>query len=151
VHDLFNKLAASITLRLGSPVALVLAIGVIGVWAITGPIFHFSDTWQLAINTGTTIVTFLMVFVIQTSQNRDSKAIHIKLDELIRAIEGARDEFITTEEATEETVKRRAQELNRLAEEEMRAGRAGDSSADDGSPKRRSRIPAKAAGHRSDS
>jgi low affinity Fe/Cu permease len=101
----------------------LLAIGVIVVWAITGPLFHFSDTWQLAINTGTTIVTFLMVFVIQTSQNRDSKAIHIKLDELIRAIEGARDEFITTEEATEETVKRRAQELNRLAEQEVRAGR----------------------------
>jgi low affinity Fe/Cu permease len=98
------------------------------VWAITGPLFHFSDTWQLAINTGTTIVTFLMVFVIQTSQNRDSKAIHIKLDELIRAIEGARDEFITTEEATEETVKRRAQELNRLAEDEVRAGRTGGGS-----------------------
>ena len=72
------------------------------VWAITGPLFGFSDTWQLVINTGTTIVTFLMVFVIQNAQNRDAKAVHIKLDELLRAVEGASNRFVVAEHLTEE-------------------------------------------------
>jgi low affinity Fe/Cu permease len=98
----FNRIADAITRAVGSPSALILAGLVIIVWAVTGPIFGFSDTWQLVINTGTTIVTFLMVFVIQNAQNRDSKAVHIKLDELIRAVEGARNQLVTAEHLSEE-------------------------------------------------
>lgn len=87
----------------------------IAVWAITGPIFGFSDTWQLFINTATTIVTFLMVFVIQNSQNRDSKAIHIKLDELIESIEGARNRIVLAEQETEEEQERDIEELTNVA------------------------------------
>jgi low affinity Fe/Cu permease len=112
----FNAVADTITKRLGSPFALLLATLVIVVWAVTGPIFGFSDTWQLVINTGTTIVTFLMVFVIQNSQNRDAKAVHIKLDELIRAIEGARDRMALAETETEEEQERDIRELTRIAQ-----------------------------------
>ena len=93
--------ASAITGALGSPFALVAAIALIVGWAVTGPLFGFSETWQLIINTGTTIVTFLMVFVIQASQNRDSKAIHLKLDEVIRAVKGARNELIGEEASSE--------------------------------------------------
>jgi low affinity Fe/Cu permease len=111
VRDAFDRIAGRVTRAVGSPIAVGLAALVILVWAVTGPIFGFSDTWQLAINTGTTIVTFLMVFVIQTTQNRDSEALHLKLDELIRAIQGARDEFITVEQETEEDLARREREM----------------------------------------
>jgi low affinity Fe/Cu permease len=115
VRDRFNQAASRLTASLGSPFALVTAVLVIVVWALTGPIFSFSETWQLIINTGTTIVTFLMVFVIQASQNRDSKALHLKLDEVIRAIEGARNEFISTEESTEAQILERETELLEIA------------------------------------
>jgi low affinity Fe/Cu permease len=104
MQDVFRRVSAAITAAVGSPKALLLAIGIVIAWAVTGPLFGFSDTWQLAINTGTTIVTFLMVFVIQASQNRDSKAIQLKLDELIRAQRGARNEMIDLEDAPEEMV-----------------------------------------------
>jgi len=104
MQDGFRKVAAAITTAVGSPKALLLAVGIVAAWAVTGPLFGFSDTWQLAINTGTTIVTFLMVFVIQASQNRDAKAIQLKLDELIRAQRGARNEMIDLEDAPEEMV-----------------------------------------------
>jgi low affinity Fe/Cu permease len=107
----FNTLVDHIIRVLGSPSALFVAAATIAAWAITGPIFGFSDTWQLFINTGTTIVTFLMVFVIQNSQNRDSRAIHIKLDELIESIEGARDRMALAEEETEEEQERDISEL----------------------------------------
>lgn len=95
--DRFGKFAAQASTWLGSKWAFAMAGLVIVVWAVTGPIFHYSDTWQLVINTGTTIVTFLMVFLIQNTQNRDARAINLKLNELIRAIDAARDQMIDIE------------------------------------------------------
>jgi low affinity Fe/Cu permease len=95
--DHFARFAARSSHYLGSRWAFVAAIGVILAWAITGPIFHFSDTWQLVINTGTTIVTFLMVFLIQNTQNRDARAIHLKLNELIHAVDKAKNKMIDVE------------------------------------------------------
>ena len=90
VSEFFRKFAHRSSIAVGSVNAFMAAIVVIAVWIATGPVFHFSDTWQLIINTGTTIITFLMVFLIQNTQNRDSKEIHLKLDELLRAIKPAR-------------------------------------------------------------
>jgi low affinity Fe/Cu permease len=95
--DRFGRFAAHSSHYLGSRWAFVSAIGVILIWAVTGPMFHFSDTWQLVINTGTTIVTFLMVFLIQNTQNRDARAIHLKLNELIHAIDKAKNRMIDVE------------------------------------------------------
>jgi low affinity Fe/Cu permease len=100
--DTFGKFAAIASGWLGSKWAFVVAIGIIAVWAITGPVFHYSDTWQLIINTGTTIVTFLMVFVIQNTQNRDARAINLKLNELIRATEAAGDQMMNIENLSDE-------------------------------------------------
>ena len=102
MRDRFRRISGAVTSAVGSPLALLLAIVVIIAWAVSGPIFGFSDTWQLAINTGTTIVTFLMVFVIQATQNRDSKAIHLKLDELLRAVAKARTDLVGLENMTEQ-------------------------------------------------
>jgi low affinity Fe/Cu permease len=110
---LFYKLAHKTSEAVGSPLASVLALSIVIIWGITGPIFKFSDTWQLVINTGTTIVTFLMVFLIQNSQNRDSKAVQIKLDELIRAIGSARNEIIDVEDASEQELKKLQQNFSR--------------------------------------
>ena len=98
---IFERFSARISFLAGQPHPFVLATLVILVWAVTGPLFHWSDTWQLVINTGTTIVTFLMVFLIQNAQNRDGAAIQCKLDELIRAAGKARNEFIGIEHLTE--------------------------------------------------
>lgn len=98
----FTAFANGVAHLAGRPVSFVLCCVVILGWAISGPIFHYSDTWQLIINTGTTIITFLMVFLIQNTQNRDGAAVQAKLDELIRAIEGARNHFIGIEHLTEE-------------------------------------------------
>ena len=97
VNDWFGRFAANASSWLGSRWAFAAAILIILVWATTGPLFHYSDTWQLVINTGTTIVTFLMVFLIQNTQNRDARAINLKLNELIRAIDKARDQMIDIE------------------------------------------------------
>src|SRR6187549_661987 len=102
MSDLFHKIASRTSLITGSPLAFLTALLVIILWIVTGPLFNFSDTWQLVINTATTIVTFLMVFLIQNTQNRDTKAIHLKLDELIRCIKGARNTLIDLEEMSEE-------------------------------------------------
>jgi low affinity Fe/Cu permease len=99
--DPFSRFAAKSSHYLGSRWAFVSAIAVILIWAITGPIFRFSDTWQLVINTGTTIVTFLMVFLIQNTQNRDAKAIHLKLNELIHAVDKAKNRMIDVENLSE--------------------------------------------------
>lgn len=113
-QGLFYKLARKTSEAIGSPVASFLAVTVIIIWAITGPIFKFSDTWQLVINTGTTIVTFLMVFLIQNSQNRDAKAVQIKLDELLRAISSARDGIIDIEDSSEQELKSLQQDFSKL-------------------------------------
>jgi low affinity Fe/Cu permease len=114
----FTQIVDRITHLLGTPGALATATLVILVWAITGPIFGFSDTWQLVINTGTTIVTFLMVFVIQNAQNRDAKAVHIKLDELIRAVEGASNKYVVAESLTEEEQDQEIARLIKVAKRE---------------------------------
>ncbi len=113
-QGLFYKLARRTSEAVGSPLASILAVTVIIIWAITGPIFKFSDTWQLVINTGTTIVTFLMVFLIQNSQNRDAKAVQIKLDELIRAIDSAHDEIIDVEDDSEQELKKLEKKFSKL-------------------------------------
>jgi low affinity Fe/Cu permease len=100
--DAFGKFAAAASNWLGSKWAFIGAIVIILVWAITGPLFHYSDTWQLVINTGTTIITFLMVFIIQNTQNRDARAINLKLDELIRAIDKAGNQMMDIEKLSDE-------------------------------------------------
>src|SRR5881394_3423674 len=114
VSDAFRVFARRTSNVLGSAWAFVLALLVIVVWGITGPTFHFSDTWQLIINTGTTIVTFLMVFLIQNTQNRDAKAVHLKLDEIIRAIKGARNELVDLEELSDEDLKKLEKQFQRI-------------------------------------
>jgi low affinity Fe/Cu permease len=123
---LFVRMARWCSRMAGRPSAFVLAFAVIVVWLVTGPLFHFSDTWQLVINTGTTIVTFLMVFLIQNAQNRDTEAIQLKLDELIRCINGAHTALLDLEELTEEeldTIRKRYEAIAKNARAELRAGR----------------------------
>ena len=107
IFKAFRTFAHNVAHATGSPIAFVFAVVIILAWAITGPIFHFSDTWQLIINTGTTIITFLMVFLIQNTQNRDSQVVQLKLNELIRALASARNDLVDLEELSDE-------ELNRL-------------------------------------
>lgn len=102
----FTRMASVVSNAVGSPWSFLAAVGVIVVWAISGPIFNFSSDWQLVVNTGTTIVTFLMVFLIQNTQNRDSRAIHLKLDELLRATPKARNEFMEAEEEDLDEIER---------------------------------------------
>lgn len=97
----FRRFARAVADVVGSPAAFVVAAASVGCWAATGPIFHYSDTWQLVVNTATTVVTFLMVFVIQHTQNRDARALHLKLDELIRGVRGARTELVALEEMSD--------------------------------------------------
>ena len=104
MRKFFNWFATKTSSAAGQPLTFVIAVTVILVWAVTGPVFAFSDTWQLIINTGTTIVTFLMVFLIQNSQNRDGAAMQAKLDELLRALTGARDQFIGIEHLTDQQI-----------------------------------------------
>jgi low affinity Fe/Cu permease len=104
VDRIFTAIANGIARFVGDPVAFILALATVIIWGVTGPLFGFSDTWQLVINTGTTIVTFLMVFLIQNSQNRDAAAMQAKLDELIRALDGARGEFIGIEHKTDREI-----------------------------------------------
>jgi len=114
VSDAFRVFARRSSALLGSAWAFAGALLVIVVWLITGPTFHFSDTWQLIINTGTTIVTFLMVFLIQNTQNRDAKAMHLKLDEIIRALKDARNELVDLEELSDDDLKRLEEQFKQL-------------------------------------
>lgn len=116
IQDIFHTFAQRTSLAVGSPWASVLAMLTIAIWAVTGPVFGFSDTWQLVINTGTTIVTFLMVFLIQNTQNRDAKVMHLKLDELIRAVKEARNNLIDLEDMSEEELKNLEREFRKLRE-----------------------------------
>jgi len=106
VSDAFRVFAHRSSVMLGSAWAFTGAVLVILVWILTGPTFHFSDTWQLIINTATTVITFLMVFLIQNTQNRDAKAMHLKLDELIRALQGARNQLVDLEDLSDEELKK---------------------------------------------
>jgi len=119
---LFTRIASLIAALAGQPAAFLIALTIIVVWAVTGPLFHWSDTWQLVINTGTTIVTFLMVFLIQNSQNRDAAAMQAKLDELIRALDKARGQFIGIEHLTDSQI------------EEIRAALEHEAGRDEGKP-----------------
>jgi low affinity Fe/Cu permease len=114
MNELFRKLAHTTSEAAGSPWAFIAAASIILIWATTGPLFHFSDTWQLVINTSTTILTFLMVFLIQNTQNRDAKAIQLKLDELIRSIQGARNAMVNLEDLSDAELARLRQEFQRL-------------------------------------
>lgn len=124
LNDLFSRFARWTGRVTAQPVTFFLAIMVVLVWGVTGPIFGFSDTWQLVINTGTTIITFLMVFLIQNTQNRDTEAMHLKLDELIRAVRGANNVLIDLENDTEEDldeIKAKYQEVAEKAKEGAKA------------------------------
>lgn len=121
LRDRFNQIADAITVALGSFAALAGSVLLVVVWALTGPVFGFSDTWQLFINTTTTVITFWMVFVIQNSANRSAKATQLKLDEVIRALQSARNEIIGLDKATESTMKAREEEFDLLA---SRSGRS---------------------------
>ena len=119
-------MARETSTAVGRPKTFFFAVAVIVVWAVTGPMFHFSDTWQLIINTGTTIVTFLMVFLIQNTQNRDSEAMHVKMDELIRALEGAHNALLDLEELDDKTldkIRARYRKLAAKAREDIKAGK----------------------------
>jgi low affinity Fe/Cu permease len=119
----FNWCAAKTSTGAGHPMTFGTAVGIILVWAASGPIFHYSDTWQLIINTGTTIVTFLMVFLIQNSQNRDAAAMQAKLDELLRAVDKAREQFIGIEHLTDQQIELVRTALERHAKQLREQGK----------------------------
>ena len=118
MNKLFTHIANAVASAAGKPLTFVVALGIIVVWGVSGPVFGWSDTWQLVVNTGTTIVTFLMVFLIQNSQNRDGAAMQAKLDELLRAVEGARDGFIGIEHLTDTEIEK----LRKALEDESAGG-----------------------------
>jgi low affinity Fe/Cu permease len=122
VSDAFRLFARRASMVLGSAWAFGIAILIIVIWGLTGPAFHYSNTWQLIINTGTTIVTFLMVFLIQNTQNRDAKAAHLKLDEIIRALKGARNELIDLEKLSDEDLTSLEKQFERVRKKAERNG-----------------------------
>jgi len=139
MSELFRKAAAKVSCVLGSPVAFIVATILVVLWAASGPYFAYSDTWQLVINTSTTIGTFLMLFVLQNSQNRDTKAINLKLDELLRAIEGARNRLVDLEDATDDDLDKLEGEFRRLARQAGQANQARKSLNGSKMPRRRER------------
>lgn len=129
-----TRLISRLTGWLGSLPAILLALGILVVWGASGPLMHFSDTWQLVINTFTTLVTFVMVFVIQNSQNRDSRAIQLKLDDLICAIRDADDRLVGIEEEPEKQIKQAQSEVHRRVSEATAGGRGPTSPSAGGAP-----------------
>lgn len=128
--DWFSRFATSSSNMLGSRWAFVAAIATVVLWAACGPFFHYSETWQLVINTGTTIVTFLMVFLIQNTQNRDSRAINLKLDELICAIDAAKDQMVNIEHLSDEELDKIAAKYEKVrAQSDVKHGRRSDKSS----------------------
>ena len=138
VSDAFRVFARRSSATLGSAWAFAAAILIIIVWGATGPTFHYSDTWQLIINTGTTIVTFLMVFLIQNTQNRDAKAVHLKLDEIIRAIKGARNELVDLEDLSDEDLAALEKQFQGVRKKAEHGGHHGDQKSSTGEPKHES-------------
>jgi low affinity Fe/Cu permease len=125
VSDAFRVFARKSSVILGNAWVFAVAILIVMAWVLTGPRFHYSDTWQLIINTGTTIVTFLMVFLIQNTQNRDAKSVHLKLDEIIRAVKGARNKLVSLQESSDEDLSKLEQQFTRIrkkAEQEAEDG-----------------------------
>lgn len=120
MHEFFRKFSHRISDAVGSPWAFIIAAVVVVVWVGTGPVFGYSDTWQLVINTGTTIITFLMVFLIQNTQNRDSKILHLKLDELLRAMADARNDLIDLDDVADKDLASMHAEFQRLAAQHPR-------------------------------
>ena len=116
LRDVFRRFSHRTSEVVGSPIAFILALVILTGWGISGPLFHFSDTWQLVINTATTIITFLMVFLIQNTQNRDAKALHLKLDELIRVSYGARNTMVSLEELSDEDLELLQTQFRRISE-----------------------------------
>jgi low affinity Fe/Cu permease len=116
MQELFRKFAHHSAALVGSPAAFLIGVLAVVGWGVMGPVFHYSDTWQLVINTSTTIVTFLMVFLIQNTQNRDAKAVHLKLDELIRSVAAARNRLIHLEDLSDEDLNKLEQEFQKLHE-----------------------------------
>jgi len=114
LNEFFRRMATAASEATGSPWTFIAALGIIVLWGVSGPVFGFSDTWQLVINTGTTIITFLMVFLVQNTQNRDAKATHLKLDELLRAIKGARTGLVNLESLSDEDLAELQQQFERL-------------------------------------
>ncbi len=130
MRKFFNVCATKTSTAAGQPLTFVIAIAVILVWAISGPIFRYSDTWQLVINTGTTIVTFLMVFLIQNSQNRDAAAMQAKLDELLRAVDKAREQFIGIEHLTDHQIELVRSALEKYAKEQSGKQKTAEDTVD---------------------
>jgi low affinity Fe/Cu permease len=129
----FTRFAKAAAHNTGRPAAFILASVIIIIWALLGPLYQFGDTWQLVINTATTIVTFLMVFLIQNTQNRDARAIHLKLDELIRGVKGARTAMVALENSTDEELAELQAEFDRLHRRLTTAGRRAPASEGAGS------------------
>src|SRR5262245_26240651 len=117
MNELFRRFSHKTSQIVGTPWAFIVAVAIIVAWGLTGPIFGYCDTWQFIINTSTTIVPFLMVFLIQNTQNRDAVAIHLKLDELIRGLEGARNNLVDLEDLSDEELKQLQQEFQRMREQ----------------------------------
>ena len=128
-NDLFRRIASRTSHGVGSPWAFVAAFAIVMVWGLTGPIFDFSNRWQLVINSGTTIVTFLMVFLIQNTQNRDSHAMHLKLDELIRSSKTARNQLMDLEDLTDAELDELQHEFDHLAREKLAERKSNPSQA----------------------
>lgn len=114
MEELFHRISVVVSTLTGSPFAFAAAFIIVLAWVITGPIFHFSDTWQLVINTATNVITFIMVFLIQNTQNRDSKAVHLKLDELLKGVKGARTGLVDVEELPDEELEKLYGEFRKL-------------------------------------
>jgi low affinity Fe/Cu permease len=128
-RSLFTRFAQKVAAYSGKPVTFIVALGIIVAWGLSGPLFGFNDTWQLVINTSTTIITFLMVFVIQNSQNRDTAALQIKLDELISKLEGPREILLDLEELDDDALEEMRAEFEAMAEKARSAGKTGKDAA----------------------